>query len=316
MSPLRNILFIMADQLRADHLSCYGHRRLATPNIDALAARGTRFTNCYVQGPVCGPSRMSTYSGRYVASHGATWNFVPLAVNTPTMGDHLREGGLRVAVVGKTHVVGDRKGMARLGIDPATQAGVLLDQGGFEPYARDDGVVPDAKLKHQNPPFNRHLLDLGYSGPNAWHDHANAALGRGGEVLSGWQMRHAGLPARVPDAHSETAWTTDRAIDFMREQGDAPWCLHVSYIKPHWPYIAAAPYHAMFTSADVQPPVRNEAERQGAHPVVEAFRQHPESLAFSRDEVRNTVAPTYMGLVKLDLLARLQLGLQLIEPRA
>ena len=311
MSPIRNILFIMADQLRADHLSCYGHRRLATPNIDALAARGTRFTNCYVQGPVCGPSRMSTYSGRYVASHGATWNFVPLPVNTLTMGDHLREGGLRVAVVGKTHVVGDRKGMARLGIDPATQAGVLLDQGGFEPYARDDGVVPDAKLKHQNPPFNRHLLDLGYSGPNAWHDHANAALGRGGEVLSGWQMRHAGLPARVPDAHSETAWTTDRAIDFMREQGDAPWCLHVSYIKPHWPYIAAAPYHAMFTPADVQPPVRSEAERQGGHPVVEAFRQHPESLAFSRDEVRNTVAPTYMGLVKQldDHVGRLMQGL-------
>ena len=92
MSRVRNILFVMADQLRADYLSCYGHRTLATPNIDALAARGTRFTNCYVQGPVCGPSRMSTYSGRYVASHGATWNFLPLAVNTPTMGDHLREG--------------------------------------------------------------------------------------------------------------------------------------------------------------------------------------------------------------------------------
>ena len=288
----------MADQLRADYLSCYGHRTLATPHIDALASRGTQFTRCYVQGTVCGPSRMSTYTGRYVASHGSTWNFVPLAVNIPNMGDHLREGGLRVAVVGKTHVVGDRKGMARLGVDPKTPQGVLVDEGGFEPYARDDGIVPDAKLKYQDPPFNRYLLDLGYSGPNAWHDHANAALGPAGEVLSGWQMRNAALPARVPDAHSETAWTTDRAIDFMREQGDAPWCLHVSYIKPHWPYIAAAPYHAMFTKADMQPPVRSESERQSAHPVVEAFRQHPESLAFSRDEVRDTVAPTYMGLVK------------------
>jgi arylsulfatase A-like enzyme len=298
MSRIRNILFIMADQLRADHLSCYGHRTLATPHIDALAARGTRFTHCYVQGPVCGPSRMSTYTGRYVASHGSTWNFVPLGVNTPTLGDHLREGGLRVAVVGKTHVVGDRKGMARLGVDAATPAGILLDQGGFEPYARDDGVVPDAKLKVQDPPFNRYLKDLGYSGPNAWHDHANSALGPDGQVLSGWQMRNAALPARVSDAHSETAWTTNRAIDFVREQGDAPWCLHLSYIKPHWPYIAPAPYHAMFKAADVQPPVRSAAERKGAHPVVEAFRRHPESLAFSRDEVRDTVAPTYMGLVK------------------
>src|SRR5262245_18767414 len=69
-----NILFIMADQLRFDYLSCYGHPRLATPNIDRLAAMGTRFTRAYVQSPVCGASRMSFYTGRYVQSHGASWN--------------------------------------------------------------------------------------------------------------------------------------------------------------------------------------------------------------------------------------------------
>jgi arylsulfatase A-like enzyme len=77
---VRNILFIMCDQLRWDYLSCYGHPHLETPNIDALAARGVRFTRAYVQSPVCGPSRMSFYTGRYVASHGATWNGVPLKV--------------------------------------------------------------------------------------------------------------------------------------------------------------------------------------------------------------------------------------------
>ena len=296
--PLRNVLFIMADQLRYDHLSCYGSPRLQTPNIDALATRGTRFTNCYVQGPVCGPSRMSTYTGRYVASHGATWNFVPISVATPTMGDHLRAAGMRVAVVGKTHVVGDRRGMSRLGIDPETEQGILLDHGGFEPYARDDGALPDRKLKKQDPPYNRYLKSIGYDAKNAWHDFANSALGVDGEVLSGWQMRNAGLPTRVPDAHTETAWTTDRAIDFMHEQGNKPWCLHVSYIKPHWPYIASEPYNAMFNAGDVRAAIRSEAEFGSAHPVLSAFRQHAESLAFSRDEVRNTVIPTYMGLVK------------------
>ncbi|GIX14124.1 MAG: hypothetical protein KatS3mg118_2083 [Paracoccaceae bacterium] len=43
MTPVRNILFIMADQLRWDHLGCYGHPHLETPNIDRLAARGVRF---------------------------------------------------------------------------------------------------------------------------------------------------------------------------------------------------------------------------------------------------------------------------------
>jgi arylsulfatase A-like enzyme len=56
MGDIRNILFIMCDQLRWDYLSCSGHPRLQTPNIDALAARGVRFTRAYVQSPVCGAS--------------------------------------------------------------------------------------------------------------------------------------------------------------------------------------------------------------------------------------------------------------------
>jgi arylsulfatase A-like enzyme len=300
MRAIRNVLFIMADQLRLDMLSCYrqGEGKLQTVNIDALAARGTRFNQCHVQGTVCGPSRMSTYTGRYVASHGATWNFVPLAANLMTMGDHLRRAGLRVAVIGKTHVVGDRAGMARLGLDPKSKEGQLVDQGGFEPYARDDGVLPDAKLKYADTPYNLYLKGQGYDAKNAWHDYANSSVGSSGELLSGWQMRHAHLPARVQERHSETAWATDRAIDFMREQGDAPWCLHLSYIKPHWPYIAPAPYHSMFAADDIPMPVRSEAEHASAHPVLAAFRQHPEGQAFSRDQVRRTVVPAYMGLVK------------------
>lgn len=310
---LRNVLFIMADQLRYDYLSCAGHRTLQTPNIDALAARGTRFEHCYVQAPVCGPSRMSTYSGRYMSSHGATWNFLPLSVSTPTLADHLRPAGARVAVVGKTHVAADQKGMERLGIDLNTREGVLLGQGGFEPYARHDGVVADRMLDRVNPPYNRYLQSRGYEARNAWHDHANSALGAAGEVLSGWQMRHAALPARVADEHSESAWTTDRSLDFIREQGDAPWCLHVSYIKPHWPYIVSAPYHGMYGAGSIQPPVRSTAERgPGENPVLAAFRQHPESLAFSRDEVRETVVPTYMALVRQldEHVGRLMRGLQ------
>ena len=68
----KNILFIMCDQLRQDYLSCYGHPHLHTPNIDALAARGVRFTQTFVQSTICGPSRMCAYTGRYMRSHGST----------------------------------------------------------------------------------------------------------------------------------------------------------------------------------------------------------------------------------------------------
>jgi arylsulfatase A-like enzyme len=60
----KNVLWIMCDQLRFDYLGCTGHPTLKTPNIDAMAKRGVRFTNAYVQSPICGPSRMSFYTGR------------------------------------------------------------------------------------------------------------------------------------------------------------------------------------------------------------------------------------------------------------
>jgi len=109
----RNVLFIMCDQLRWDHLSCYGNPVLETPHIDALARRGVRFDNAFVQSAVCVPSRMSFYTGRYVSSHGTTWNHVPFPVSQVTLGDHLRKAGRQAALAGKTHVVPDLDGLRR-----------------------------------------------------------------------------------------------------------------------------------------------------------------------------------------------------------
>jgi arylsulfatase A-like enzyme len=297
----KNILFIMCDQLRWDYLSCYGHPHLATPHIDALAARGVRFTRAYVQSPVCGASRMSTYTGRYVQSHGAAWNGFPLRVGELTLGDYLRPLGVRTALVGKTHMEADAEGMARLGIDPKSIIGVRVAECGFEPYERDDGLHgfgPDGRFDSRVPRYNRYLNERGYAGDNPWHDFANAADGDGNELASGWAMRHARKAARVREEDSETPYMTRRAIDFMSEAGDGPWCLHLSYIKPHWPYIAPKPYNDMYGPGDVVPAVRSERERADPHPLFRAFMEHRVSRTFSRDEVRAEVIPVYMGLIK------------------
>ncbi|MEQ1612897.1 MAG: sulfatase-like hydrolase/transferase, partial [Hyphomicrobiaceae bacterium] len=120
MSQVRNVLFIMCDQLRWDYLSCTGHPHLKTPNIDRLATRGVRFDRAFVNAPVCGPSRMSFYTGRTVFSHGATWNYVPLPIGEFTIGDYLIPQGVRVAVAGKTHITEDAAGRARLGLTQQT----------------------------------------------------------------------------------------------------------------------------------------------------------------------------------------------------
>jgi arylsulfatase A-like enzyme len=289
----RNVLFVMADQFRWDHMSCAGHPHLPTPNLDALAARGVRFAQAYVQSGICGPSRMSYYTGRYVSSHGATHNRVPLSVGEVTLGWHLRESGRMLALAGKTHVLPDARGMKRLNLDGQHDLKALLDEGWFTLVDRHDG--------HHGEPDSAYadwLRAKGYDSPDPWTDYVISVDGPEGP-RSGWKMRNARLPARVREEHSETAYTTDVAIRFMEEQGDQPWVLHLSYVKPHWPYVAPAPYHAMFGPEDCVPVVRGEAERgPEAHPVLREFQNEEVAQNFARDETVATVRPTYQGLIK------------------
>jgi arylsulfatase A-like enzyme len=117
-----NILFIVADDIGYGDLSCYGNKDIATPNLDALAAGGTRFASGYVMAPVCGPSRAAILSGRY-PSH-----ILPYAGNPPRgsetglpqehrlMPGFLHDAGYRTAALGKWH---------------------LGEQAGYEPQADD-----------------------------------------------------------------------------------------------------------------------------------------------------------------------------------
>ncbi len=287
----------MADQLRWDYLSCYGHPTLQTPNIDRLAERGMRVDRAYVQSPICGPSRMSFYTGRYVRSHGSTWNGFPLRVGEPTLGDHLRELGADCVLVGKTHMIPDTEGMKRLGIEPESIIGVHTAECGFTPFERDDGMHPEGYYDI-DPRYDDYLREQGLGGDNPWEEWANSADGDYGELLSGWLMGNSNRPARVPEEHSETPYLTQRGIEFIESAGVRPWLCHLSYIKPHWPYIVPSPYHNMYGPGDVIPPVRSNAERMTDHPVYRTWQNHRVCRAFARDEVRKRVIPAYMGLIK------------------
>ena len=294
-----NILFIMYDQLRFDYLSCAGHPHLHTPNFDRVAAMGVRFTNAYCQSPVCGASRMSFYTGRYTSSHGAHWNNFPLRVGEVTMGDHLRKAGMDCWLLGKTHMKADAEGMARLGLDPDSVIGARQAECGFDIWVRDDGLWaqgPDGFYDEKRSPYNAYLNAKGYDGENPWADYANAGVD-GDQMATGWLMANADRAANIREEDSETPWLTTQTLDFM-EQTDGPWCAHVSYIKPHWPYIVPAPYHDMYGANHVPAPVRSDKERDNPHPVYASFMNGKICETFSREEVRQKVIPAYMGLIK------------------
>ena len=104
MASRPNVLFFICDQLRADHLGCYGNRTVRTPAIDKIAARGVMFDNFYVASPVCQPNRATLATGRMPSLHGVRINGISLSLTANTFIEMLRLNNWRTALIGKSHL--------------------------------------------------------------------------------------------------------------------------------------------------------------------------------------------------------------------
>lgn len=127
-----NFVFFMPDELRAESVGCYGHPLAPTPNIDALAAQGTRFDQCHVQHSVCTPSRCSMMTGWYphVRGHRTLWHL--LRPDEPHLLRYLRDAGYTVHWYGKNDLLAEASFDA--GADVAERPG----RGAFGPPAFDE----------------------------------------------------------------------------------------------------------------------------------------------------------------------------------
>lgn len=108
-----NVILIVADDLGYGDLGIHGGKDIPTPHIDSLAAAGTRFSSGYVSCPVCSPTRAGLMTGRYQQRFGHEFNPGPraaanfgLPLTESTIGDALRAGGYKTALVGKWHLGG------------------------------------------------------------------------------------------------------------------------------------------------------------------------------------------------------------------
>ena len=153
MTQPANVLFITADQWRADCLSRLGHPCLKTPNLDRLAARGTLFKAHYTQATPCAPGRASLYTGLYLHNHRCVVNGTPLDARHSNVALEARKAGYDPVMLGYTDATPDPR-QHHPG-DP-----VLRSYEGVLP-----GMTPLVNLDGQQLAWIAHLRALGYDVP-------------------------------------------------------------------------------------------------------------------------------------------------------
>jgi choline-sulfatase len=110
----KHLVLVTIDTLRADRLSCYGSRTVATPHLDAIAAQGALCRDVSVQAPLTRPSHVTILTGRYPAEHGIRDNVAPaLAANVPTLAERLKSLGFETAAFVSSIVLSRQSGLAR-----------------------------------------------------------------------------------------------------------------------------------------------------------------------------------------------------------
>lgn len=305
-----NVLFIMLDQLRADCLGVAGHPLVQTPSIDLLAGRGVRFENAFVQSAICGPSRMCFYTGRYVHAHRSTWNAVPLPAEEKGIGEYFRDAGYRTVSVGKTHHVPDGRfvpagltaedipEIRRLATTPPSERGTPPIQLGMEVVAGPEWDMGYERfLAHRGyrlEPEEHARIDQGWYLPLI-NDYAMTVQSREGAFVSAWDYASASLPLRVRKEDSPPAYLTETALQCLDDIGDDPWMMHLSYIYPHCPIAAPAPYHAMYNPSLVPAPTGGEEDL--THPVLNGMRNEHRSTPFLQEAVWRRMRAAYYGMI-------------------
>jgi arylsulfatase A-like enzyme len=281
-----NILFVICDQLRADHLGFAGNPVVRTPNIDSLAVSGTVFDRAYVNNPVCMPNRSTIMTGRMPSAHGVIFNDRSLELNATTFVAQLRDAGWRTALIGKSHLQHgeSRNAVADLGRTPGRTSPFADGWDTIEHderYERGEVVAPDDFYG-----FGEIQLTLGHGAQVGAHHYQWAReQGIPHEVLrvgldadsdipvrrpEWWQLH----PAPYPEEIHSTNYVTDRTIDFIeRSEADgAPWVAWCSYPDPHHPLAPPEPWFTRHDPADIDLPATFDDPGEGWAPHLHLIR--------------------------------------------
>ncbi len=304
-----NVVCIITDQQRADHLGCAGNPVLRTPNIDSLAREGVRFSRAYVNCPLCEPSRATLFTGRTPRGHGVRTNGIPLDPNIPTLTQALVDAGYRTHAVGKVHL--------RIFQPVNGQPGHELDPAD---HPENKELWMSGRVKQlPQPYYGLQTADyIGGHGAYLFGDYLNWLKREHPGAVPLLQMDHARAPvsgadqswkSALPVKLHSTTWVADRAIDFLTahvsKPAAAPFFLWCSIPDPHHPYCPPAPYDSLYDPAKVHMPARRKGELDDLAPFFREIYERDLQLSgrgqatrISDAHLREIIAHTY-GMIGL-----------------
>jgi arylsulfatase A-like enzyme len=309
MHEKSNVLFIITDAMRADHMSCAGNPTLKTPNIDSLANEGIRFTNHYTTNPICMPNRATLLTGVYPNVHGVRSNGINLRKNIPTIIQTIKKKGWYTAAIGKIH--------HQYWLGP------------FKHRSRSAESLIDWSFKRDKTYPVRENFPLPYYG----YEEVEVISGNG-TVCAGhytqWLEEKAPKIAEdmknrvlnydnlfsitcdpIPDQYYNTTWVTERTLAFLErysngDYGNKPFYLHCSFPDPHWPLNPPKDFQDKYKIDDIElPPSFEDIKNLYNHEYLgDYLRKPPFKRAFIREsteeEVRQLTALTYAAIGYLD----------------
>ncbi len=223
-----NVLFLFSDQHKASVLGCEAHPDVRTPNLDGLAAAGTRFSRAYCQNGVCAPSRCSLFSGYYPRTLGCYANSdrSEAMEHVESLQSVFLANGYLTAAFGKRH------------LHQGCDAGWGIQASHLVKESPDDNYVQWL-----------HAQGLGAAFDRDWA--AEWGSGAEGTPAQSQKIPFALMSVReseLPEQMTMEAWTRRRTVEFLRGQADAekPFFCWASFYRPHQPYTPLPSYFRRF----------------------------------------------------------------------
>jgi len=271
-----NILFIITDQHRADHLGCYGNKVVQTPHIDSIAAKGLSFDKFYVACPICMPNRATLMTGRMPSVNGVLTNGLSLPWDSNTFVHLLKNSGYNTSLIGKSHLQNNhplriedwnyppvREGAA----PPEGYANAHLSDRFSEIYENERSDLwlenVDKKVNYPYYGFENVQLTTGHGDRIGGHyrkwvidrykDFDNL-IGPENALPSSEYIAPQAWRTAVPEELYSTEYVAENTIkflgDYAKSSKEKPFFVQCSFPDPHHPFVPPGKYWGMYDPGD------------------------------------------------------------------